>query len=229
MAFKNAKQLITETLTLDFFQDDPPAIPYVWTPAKASCPLVTVVGENAGGKSFFRRCVSAICREAKREIIPISMEGRRKVAYNIGLVFVYGDEEYEATGVNSINTVLAGIKTCRSRETPHVIFWDEPDIGLSEGNAASVGRAIADFTQDPPEHTIASIVVTHRKSLVTELRAADPHYLYLGDAEAPQNLDAWLTAAPVVRPLEEVQERAHARYKAIQRVLNRIKERRSKP
>lgn len=225
MTFKwtNAKQLVAETLTLDYFADDPPAIPYVWKPAKAACPLVVVVGENAGGKSFFRRCVSAVCRETKTEVIPISMEARRTVSYNPQLVFVYGSEEYEATGVNSINTVLMGIKTCQSRETPHVICWDEPDLGLSEGNAASVGRAIADFAQHPPAHTRASIVITHRKALVAELRSAVPHYLYLGDADGPDNLDAWLAAPPVVRPLEEVRDAGRARYKAIQKVLDRVK------
>ena len=132
----------------------------------------------------------------------------------------------EATGVNSIRTVLAGIKTCRDRDKPHVIFWDEPDIGLSEGNAASVGKAIADFMADPPKHTKASVVVTHRKALVSELAAANPHYLYLGDADAPGSLEEWLVLPPVVRPLEEVQERALKRFRAIQKVLDRVKKNR---
>lgn len=225
MTFKwtNAKQLVAETLTLDYFTGPAPAIPHVWKPAKASCPLVVVTGENAGGKSFFRRCVSAVCQKTETEIIPISMEARRTISYNPHLVFVYGDERYEATGVNSINTVLMGVKTCRSRETPHVICWDEPDLGLSEGNAASVGRAIAEFTQDPPACTRASIVITHRKALVDELRAVNPHYLYLGADDGPGTLDAWLTAPPVVRPLEEVRDAGRARYKAIQKVLDRVK------
>ena len=222
----NAKQLVTETLTLDYFTGKTPAIPYVWKPAKAACPLVVVVGENAGGKSFFRRCVSAVCQKTETEIIPISMEARRTISYNPHLVFVYGDEQYEATGVNSINTVLMGIKTCRGREAPHVICWDEPDLGLSEGNAASVGRAIADFMVDPPAHTRASIVVTHRKALVAELRTVNPHDLYLGDDDGPRSLDAWLEAPPVVRPLEEVRDAGRARYKAIQQILNRVKARR---
>jgi len=224
--WNNAKQLVDETLTLDYFAEDKPAIPFVWKPAKADNPLVVVVGENAGGKSFFRRCLSAVCKETKTEVMPISMEGRRQIAYNIALTFVYGSEDYEATGVNSIRTVLTGIKTCRDRDKAHVIFWDEPDIGLSEGNAASVGKAIADFMADPPKHTKASVVVTHRKALVSELAAANPHYLYLGDADAPGSLEEWLVLPPVVRPLEEVQERALKRFRAIQKVLDRVKKNR---
>jgi hypothetical protein len=226
LKFNNTKQLVERALELDYFAEDEPAIPFVWKPGKAENPLVVVVGENAGGKSFFRRCVSAVCQDkdnGKVEVIPISMEARRTINYQPWLAFVYGDEQYEATGVNSINTVLSGIKTCQGRDAAHVIIWDEPDIGLSEGNAASVGKAIADFTKEPPKHTKASIVITHRKALVGQLLPIAPHYLYLGDADAPPSLDAWLMAPPVVRPLQEVQDRARTRFKAIQKVLDRVK------
>lgn len=225
LKFNSTKQLIEKTLELDYFQDPRPAIPYVWKPGKADNPLVVVVGENAGGKSFFRRCVNAVCRDKANnvECIPISMEGRRQVAYNVGLAFVYGSEDWEATGINSISTVLTGISTCRSRDKAHVIIWDEPDIGLSEGNAASVGKAIADFTEEPPKHTKASIVITHRKALVEQLVSIEPHYLFLGDAKAPETLADWLAAKPVVRPLEEVKERSRARFLAIQKILDEVK------
>lgn len=225
LKFNNTKQLVERSLELDYFQDPKPAIPHVWKPSEADNPLVVVVGENAGGKSFFRRCVSAVCADkANRvECIPISMEGRRQVAYNIGLSFVYGSEEWEATGVNSITTVLTGISTCSKRTSAHVIIWDEPDIGLSEGNAASVGKALADFTKEPPKHTKASIVITHRKALVEQFVSIQPHYLFLGDADAPETLAAWLAAPPVVRPLEEVKERSRTRFLAIQKILDEVK------
>jgi hypothetical protein len=225
LKFSNTKQLVERALELDYFQDPDPAIPYVWKPSKADNPLVVVVGENAGGKSFFRRCVNAVCGDKtnKVECIPISMEGRRQVAYNIGLSFVYGSEDWEATGVNSISTVLTGISTCRNRTSAHVIIWDEPDIGLSEGNAASVGKAIADFTREPPTHTKASIVITHRKALVEQLVPIQPHYLFLGDENAPETLAGWLAAPPIVRPLEEVKERSRKRFLAIQKILDEVK------
>jgi len=221
--FANAKQLVEQTLELDYFCEDAPAIPYLWAPSAATNPLIVVVGENASGKSFFRRCVQAVCNKAQVECIPISMEGRRQVAYNIGLTFVYGDESCDATGINSIRTVLTGIKTCEGRDKPHVIVWDEPDVGLSEGNAASVGKAIADFTRSTPKLTRASIVVTHRKALVTELARERPHYLYLGAVDGPTTVDAWLAQPPIVRSLEDVQNAARERFRAIQKILNRVK------
>lgn len=225
--FDNARTLVDEALSLDYFSDEDPAIPYVWKPGKTTNPLVVVTGENAGGKSFFRRCVSAVCQDVKIECIGISMEARRTINYNPWLLFVYGDEQYDATGINSINTVLQGIKTCQSRDKPHVIVWDEPDVGLSEGNAASVGKAIAEFTQAAPAHTLASIVVTHRKALVQELQENDPHYLYLG-GKGPATVAKWLAAPPVIRPLEEVREDARNRFKAIEKILKRVKEKKSK-
>ncbi len=225
LKFTNAKQLVANVLRLDFFTEPKPPIPYIWTASKAKTPLVVVTGENAGGKSFFRRCVQSICQQQKTECMTISMEGRRQTSYNIALVFVYGDEEYEATGINSIRTVLTGIKTCQGRDKAHVVVWDEPDIGLSEGNAASVGKAIADYTTKPSAHTKASIVITHRKALVAELASAQPHFLYLGDREGPRTVQAWLDAPPVVRPLEEIEQRSRTRFKGIQKILDDLKKR----
>lgn len=133
--------LINDALDFRYFHpegDAKAAIPFRWVPGTGK--LVVVTGENAGGKSFFRRILSHTAKLKKIEPISVSMEGRRNVAYNIGLVFVYGDEEHDATGVNSIRTVTTGISTCRSRESDHMIVWDEPDLGLSEGLRASVGR-----------------------------------------------------------------------------------------
>jgi hypothetical protein len=136
---------------------------------------------------------------------------------------VYGDEEHDATGVNSIRTVLTGIKTCEGREKPHVIIWDEPDIGLSEGNAASVGATLAKFAANLPKHTRAAIVITHRKALVQELLRVKPHYLYLGSDSCPESLEAWVNAPPVVRPLEDVLGDSHKRFKAISAILKDVR------
>jgi hypothetical protein len=227
LKFGNTKELVDRCLTLRYFHpedDEPAAIPYVWVPGEGN--LVVVTGENAGGKSFFRRCAASVARQEenkKMEVISISMEGRRQVAYNIGLVFVYGDEEHDATGVNSIRTVVTAISTCQSREADHVVIWDEPDLGLSEGNAASVGSALADFSLALPEHTKGAVVITHRKALVKELLRAKPHYLYLGSEDAPESLQAWVDAPPVVKPLNKVLKDAHKRFLAISTILKDVR------
>lgn len=213
--------LVGRVLGTDYFvgsKRNPAAIPAHWVPGQSR--LAVVVGPNASGKSFFRRVVQSVCahQEPKVECIHLSMEGR-----TLGFMksFVYGDEKYQATGLNSINVVLGGIRTSRDRHEPHVLVWDEPDLGLSEGAAASVGRAIADFMADPPQHLIGAVIVTHRRALVSELVDADPHYLHLGVEPAPATLRDWLTEPIVARPLDEIAEESRARFKAIQAILNK--------
>jgi hypothetical protein len=219
LTFRDARGLVERCLSLDYFTSKgsaPPAIPCHFVPGEG--PLVVIVGPNAGGKSFFRRVACEVARRQETEAIHLSMEGRRNPMGGMR-VFVYGDEEESATGYNSMRTVTTGIKTCRGRENEHVIVWDEPDLGLSEGNAASVGRAIADFAREPPDKTLAAVVITHRKALVAELAPLAPHYLHLGEAEAPPSLAEWLAMPLEVKPLDDLIEAHSARRRAIASIL----------
>jgi hypothetical protein len=177
-----------------------------------------VLGDNAGGKSFFRRIISQMCREAEVEAIGLSMEGRK--FGGAMSAFVYGDESWESTGQCSSRTVLTGINTCRNRTKPHVIYWDEPDLGLSDSWAAGAGVVIREFAEKPGEHTRAIFVVTHSRALVDQLVAIEPHYLHLG-GDAPDTLSDWLTRPVVPRDLATLSDAAHKRFKAIQRILNK--------
>ncbi len=217
---KSARTLTVDILKMAYFQEGcPPAIPYIWQPGRT--PLVMVVGENAGGKSFFRRIVQAACARNKIECMALSMEGRK--GHGAWKAFVYGDESWEATGAISASTVEVGIRTCRDRQTQHVIFWDEPDLGLSEGWAAGVGQALCEFMKSPPEHTLGAFVVTHSKALAREVLPVRPNYLYLGSREGPATLQAWVDHRPPPRPIAELKEESHRRFKAIQQILGRTK------
>jgi hypothetical protein len=186
-----------------------------------------VVGDNASGKSFLRRILGLICKQAseKTEFMPISMEGRRHISYMPWLTFVYGDEETQATGVNSSDTVLSGISTSNSRESRHVIFWDEPDLGLSDSWAAGLGQKLAEFTRNPPAHLTGAFIVTHNKALVSQLLDVNPHYLHLGvDPEkAPKTLSEWFERPVKPRDIQELQVESRKRFKLIQKILDRVK------
>lgn len=217
----NANTLLSEAFTkLRYFHAEdeyPAAIPYIWV--EGSDPLIVVLGDNASGKSFFRRILSAISAgaEQKIEVMPISMQGRSQ---NFGGLrgMIYGDESWESTGVNSSRTVTSGVKTCLSRTNPHVIIWDEPDIGLSDDYAAGVGLEIAKFSAETTDRTIASVVITHRKALVEQLVPTHPHYVYLGDLNGPKNITEWLQRPTRVRSLAELREASDVRFKAILRI-----------
>lgn len=217
--FKDAKTLVQVVLDEPYFDKEDPAIPAHFVPGEGN--LVVVTGENAGGKSFFRRLVQEMCSMDKIEAINISMEGRRKVSYNPGLAFVYGDESYRATGVLSSSTVSMGIKTMRERTTPNVMIWDEPDIGASDSTAASMGAAIANAFKDPPAHTMACIVITHRKALVEQLLPLKPHFCFLGSKEPPATITDWMQSPIQIRDLDQIQGDAHQRFLAIKKVLDK--------
>jgi hypothetical protein len=97
-----------------------------------------------------RRIVHSFCHKNEVEFMGISMEGRRGISGSPWMCMVYGSEDYESTGCNSVGTVLTGITTCYGRESPHVIFWDEPDLGLSDSWAAGVGQKLAELGAKPP-------------------------------------------------------------------------------
>lgn len=220
--FSTARGLLDHALELDYFvEDDSGKVPIPWHRRNGEGNVVVVVGENASGKSFLRRILTALCREAKVEMMPISMEGRGG-EYGGLRGFIYGDESWQSTGENSSHTVLTGISTCKSRENPHVIFWDEPDLGLSDGWAAGMGIALREFANDTPKTTYGAFVVTHSRALVQELLPANPHYLHLGSKDAPDTLEAWVNRPIVARPIEQLKEESHKRFKAIQKILNRV-------
>jgi len=217
----SSPQALVEDLLdgLEYFNPEDgglPAIPAVWTPGKGK--LVIVVGDNAGGKSFFRRIVGQAYRNSKIECMDPSMQGRVD-GYNALRSMVYGNEQWQATGENSTVTVIAGVRTCRGREHKHAIFWDEPDLGLSDSWAAGMGQYIRDFALDPPKKTMGIFVVTHNKALVRELLPAKPHYLHLGRVKAPNTVQEWLDQP--VRPLDLTKLRnvSRSRFRRIHAIL----------
>ncbi len=223
----DAKSLVEEALTLDYFDGDLPegaAIPAYFLPGQGN--LVVVVGENASGKSFFRRVVSSICRVSKIEAMPLSMEGRSDDFGGLKCM-VYGSEQDESTGACSSHMVLKGVQTCRARTEKHVIIWDEPDIGLSDNGAAGMGQFIAQSQHDANPLTLASIVITHSKPLLGQLVALNPHYVHLGDIVCPQDLQAFIDKPVVPRDIKEIYETGRTRWTKIQHILNERKKAKS--
>ncbi len=227
--FKTASKLLDHVFSLDYFHPDGKAgaaIPYHRVQGRD--PLVVMVGDNASGKSFARRIVSLMCRKNDVEAIAISMERRAGPDFSGGIrSFIYGDEGYRSTGENSASTVITGIKTCQGRDKPHLMFWDEPDIGLSDSWAAGCGVAIRKFAEKPPEHTRGIFVVTHSKALVSQLLPVEPHYIHFGDGEPPATLADWLTQPIKPRDIEKLGEQSHARFKKIQKILDQVEKKKA--
>ncbi len=220
MTTVSVKSLLDRILGLAYFQGKSPAIPYHMI--RTSSRLVLVLGENTGGKSFVRRLVQSCCGKAGVECMSLSMEGRSGsgVAWKS---FIYGMEDLNSTGDCSVYTCLTTFKTCKSRETPHVVFWDEPDIGLSESWSAGLGQEISRFIQNLPDHTKAVFLSTHSRPLVQQLVALKPNFLHVGvpASEAPQTLQDWLQRPVVPQNIRRLGPLGRKRFEAIQKILNR--------
>ena len=218
---RGAKSLVDEVLGLAYFhpEDDEHKTPPIYShfvPGKG--PLVVAVGENASGKSFFRRCVQAVCKACDIECMSISAEGRRQVAYSPWLVFAYGDEDCMSTGYNSVGTVLTGINTCLKRDNKHVIFWDEPDLGMSDNCAAGVGQRIKEFVGQASDKTVASIVVSHSRALLQQLVDVDHHFLVFGK-ERTDTLQEWVDRPVIPRDLDQVNNEGITRFRRLSRLM----------
>lgn len=186
---------------------------------------MVILGENATGKSLFRRLVASLCHYScvpKVECIHVSMEGRAGPDATGGIrSFIYGSEQWNATGVNTARLVTTGISTSLGRTEPHVLFWDEPDTGLSDDYAADAGRRIANHAVNAPvEYLKAAFVVTHRRSLVEALLPVKPHALFLGE-EKWADIPSWLGRPAQHRSLDELYERSRTFFKEMQPVLKK--------
>jgi hypothetical protein len=216
--FNNAPSLVRQALTLDYFH--PNGRGEVPIPARfqeGTGSLVLALGENASGKSFFRRIIRQLCKMSGVENIHLSMEGRGD-SFGGLKSFVYGDEEYRSTGENSAGTIIMTIRTSRGRDNKHVIFWDEPDFGLSDMWAAGAGVEVREFSLAPPPNLVAAILVTHSRAFVRELLPANPPVLWFGEGEQ-QTLQGWLDRSTTPRPLSELAEESRIRWKLIQEIL----------
>lgn len=212
------------------------AIPHLLDKGASESRLVLVLGENAGGKSFFRRLIREATshksrrKETKpfrvREMIHLSMEGRAGThPMPVVQQMIYGGEEWLSTGDLSADLVTKGIKTASSRDHEVLLYWDEPDVGMSFGCAAGAGLAIKDFIEELPEHIQAVFVTTHSPHLVLALTVGlehKPHYLYLGNDNGPPTLKLWANQqfgrVTAVRP-EELKKKATARFEDIRTLL----------
>lgn len=219
------KSFLERTLDYEFFYGDKPAIDFALKEGPKKAKLIIAAGENASGKSFYRRLVQIDCQDRKVECIHVSVEARRRVSEQPWMVFVYGDEERDSTGSNSANTILGGIKTSRGRDTKHVIVFDEPDLGMSEGASMGAGTAIAEFLANPPEHLEACVLITHSRHLLAKLKDIPYHFLHFGKEE--HDVDSWITRPVLERSLGDLREKNHERFKNIQGIINERKKKRS--
>lgn len=200
--------LVTDVAALELFRSGAPCS--VQPGPDPSSRLVVVTGQNATGKSLFRRLLSAALKHEKVEPIPVSMELRSEGG--MMRAFVFGSESYQATGEITAHSILGGIKTSRSRAERHSIIWDEPDIGLSDDYAAGAGLEIKEFLSPAPEKLFGVVVMTHRRCLIQQLLDLAPHHVRFGD---DLTLDQVMKARITPRRLKQLDDASLALFRKL--------------
>lgn len=152
--------------------------------------VIVLVGDNASGKSFFRRLFAAHLHENnKYEIMKISQEGRS--TEGIQRAFLYGSENDEATSVISAKTIIKGLQTTRKREEEHYLIYDEPEIGMSEECQLGSALYMRDQLQDWPALLKGLLVTTHSKAIARELLTL-PHSKFIWLGQPDKTVADWL-------------------------------------
>jgi len=184
-------------------------------------PLTIVTGDNASGKSFVRKIIQTMCakRQPKLECIHLSQAGRCQGG--IIRAFVYGSEDDESTGRNTIGTMLTSFKTSHSRDSDHLMIYDEPEIGLSEEYAGGLGIRIKEFIESNPTHLFGAVVITHSSHLLKELLPLNPNHINLSDNRTLDEI-AYRKVVPNTN-LEGLQERSLETYRKICDIQNEMK------
>lgn len=175
--------------------------------------LIVVTGENATGKSFFRRFLSAALRKCEPAISPVHLSQQGRCEGGFVSAAIYGGETDESTGANSAHVITTAFRHAVARDSKHAFIFDEPDIGLSDNYAAGAGLEIREFTEAKPDLTFFTLVMSHNRALIGELLPANPSHIHFGSYE-PLSLQQWMERKPVptrLAGLRELSGETHSR------------------
>ncbi|MFA6073402.1 MAG: hypothetical protein WC758_04780 [Candidatus Woesearchaeota archaeon] len=148
---------------------------------KTTSKLCLVTGESATGKSYF---IKELTKYLSSENV---------LVYHSGMVHRTGDpekgfmehlgslilEDMASTGENSTILLLKGIKSNYAKE--HVIIFDEPALGLSQGYMFAVSDAIKEYVQKKNNSLLGVVVCEHNEKIISNLLKLNPNHLRFGD------------------------------------------------
>lgn len=188
--------------------------------------VLVVVGENASGKSFLRRLLVQNLVASQIPVMHLSQEGRADGGGYEGIkrLMLYGSETRHCTSQISTHVITTGIKTSRSHEQPHVLIWDEPEIGMGEEVKLGSAQWLAQELQsDWPEKLLGVVVMTHSREFVQALLGvSNAFFMELGE---DRTAEEWLARTIVPVFPEELEKRALAKSRQIMAARNLTRKR----
>lgn len=177
--------------------------------------VCVITGPNGSGKSLLRKSIHNRYHERKMHYIHLSQEGRC-TSSGLQRVWVYGSEEDESTGYNSVKMLLNMIRSGQQHDRPFGVMLDEPEIGCSEEVQAAIGqRLVRDLPTMPSLHGL--YVITHSREVVQGLLPLNPTHWRLSDDG--MTLNEFVTRSVVAADLERVIQTGRDNWHAVNAVL----------
>ena len=182
-------------------------LPLFYKPTESK--LVCVLGENGSGKSFFKRITKIVCDAIRSDFVEVSPEEKCKndkeepkpfYHYNYIKKVNYGKETCYPTSFNTVNSVISALDICKDKYVENYVFLDNPELGLTDNYACTMGMHIAKFIEKIPKNTKMVLVSTNSKVLITELEYLNPHFIYFGENnDHPKSIEEWLNE--MIKPI----------------------------
>jgi len=191
-----------------------------------NCRVLVVVGGNASGKSFLRRLLSAFIRQyykdKKEEVGVVSISQEMRTSQNIGNVFVYGSEDWEATGLITCNSVVGVLRNIRENGGwgKNVIVIDEPEIGLSDETQSALAIHVREQIENWPDNLVGIVVMTHSRYFMRELNKVEGFKMLDLDGKY-KTVDDWVNRKVVPVDLNTLEEVALTRFRKLTKALKK--------
>ncbi|MDO8416519.1 MAG: hypothetical protein Q7S87_09940 [Agitococcus sp.] len=169
--YLSLKDALTDCLQQEYWTPDClPVFPFL---ASDESKVTVVYGDNVAGKSFFFKRLIAQLRlppqaRDRQEVFLASMSMR--VSSEAHQTFMYPRETEMSTGANSLTAIKGCLLNGRNRTHPVWLFFDEPDVGLSDRFAKAMGSFLAQEINTLPDHIKGVCIVTHSRPLLLALR-----------------------------------------------------------
>lgn len=182
--------------------------------------IMFVVGTNASGKSIIGKIIEMIAREDN--LIKRSCSMRNRTSGEFGQRMIFGKEDDNSTGVNSINATIMGLKSTIS-EKNSVLILDEPDLGLAEEYSSALGQFIAKIVNENNENIGLILVITHSKNLIKsalEEITVPFSKVYVGDSNI--SFDDWYESPfkpASIEDLLNLKEKSRETWKKIELII----------
>lgn len=138
--------------------------------------LIVITGDNCSGKSLLRKLLHCDYDDNKIKFMHFSQAGRSRSG--IERQFIYGTEEDDSTGHNSVKLINRLFRYL-SNDEPTAVLLDEPEIGCSEELQLSIGNYLLD-NMEAINNTVAFYVITHSRLIASRLLTVNPTHVRMG-------------------------------------------------